>query len=82
MISNASNHGRGKVEGSISGLTTRELAHPVTVRSTIIVIEFELHKRSEAWDAFDKLIVIRGDREFEQGRAILFNVVIEANVGI
>ena len=83
MISSASNRGRGMVEGSISGLTTRELRisymsiHPIFI---IVITEFELHKRSEVWNAFDKSTVRWVDREFEQGRANLFNVLIEVFV--
>ena len=47
----------------------------------IVIIEFELHKRLEEWNAFDKSTVRWSDRKFEQGRTILFNVVVEAKVG-
>ena len=41
-------------------------------------MEFELHKRldSEVWNALNRVDVRWGDREFEQGRTTLFNVVI------
>ena len=41
-------------------------------------MEFELHKRSEVWNTFEKYTVIWADRELEQGRAIFFNVVMDA----
>ena len=67
----------------ISGLATRELGilyimtesdRPIII--IIIIMKFELHKRSEVWNALDKSTVGWSDREFKQGRTILFNVVI------
>ena len=41
-------------------------------------MEFELDKRSEVRNVFNKFKLRPGDREFEQSRAILFNIVIDA----